>query len=165
LIGLILAVCALSVAADEWSGRVVGVTDGDTIRVLLNGHAVVVRLQGIDAPEKRQAYGERAKQVTAALAFDKTVTVRATGRDRYGRLLAEVILPDGRALNQELVRAGYAWWFRKYSTDATLARLEAEAREAHLGLWADPDPVPPWTWRRVHHDRALASGGQAQPHP
>jgi endonuclease YncB( thermonuclease family) len=102
---------------------------------------------GVDAPEKRQAYGERAKRFTADLAFHRTVTVRTTGRDRNGRLLGEVVLPDGRSLNQELVRAGYAWWFRKYSRDGRLARLEEEARQSRRGLWADQAPQAPWDYR------------------
>jgi endonuclease YncB( thermonuclease family) len=100
-------------AAQDFAGRVVGITDGDTIKVLREGRAETVRLQGVDAPEKRQAYGERARRFVADLAFERTVVVRATGRDRNGRLLGEILLPDGRSLNQELVRAGYAWWFRK----------------------------------------------------
>ena len=109
-----------------------------------------MRLAGIDAPEKGQAYGQRAKLFAASLAFGQTVTVRTTGHDRYARLLGEVILPDGRSLNQELVRAGFAWWFRKYSRDLTLAHLEEEAREGRRGLWADPSPEPPWTYRSHH---------------
>jgi micrococcal nuclease len=134
-------------AAQEFAGRVVGVTDGDTLTVLHARHPETVRLQGVDAPEKRQAYGERAKRFTADLAFDRTVTVRTTGRDRNGRLLGEVVLPDGRSLNQELVRAGYAWWFRKYSRDGGLARLEEEARAGRRGLWADRAPEAPWDFR------------------
>jgi micrococcal nuclease len=126
---------------------VVGVADGDTITVLRDHRGVTVRLAGIDAPEKRQAYGRRAKEYAASLAFGKTVTVRVTGRDRYARLVAEVMLPDGRNLNQELVRAGFAWWFRKYSRDMTLAHLEEEAREGRRGLWADPSPEAPWSYR------------------
>jgi micrococcal nuclease len=137
-----------SALAETFTGQVIGVTDGDTISVLRAGRREVVRLLGIDAPERRQAYGERAKQHAAALAFGKVVAVEAAGRDRHGRLLAEVRLPDGRSLNQELVRAGFAWWFRRYSTDATLGRLEAEARGARRGLWSDPAPVPPWEHRR-----------------
>ena len=125
----------------------VGITDGDTIKVLRAGRAETVRLEGVDAPEKRQAYGERARRFAADLSFDQTVVVRATGRDRNGRLLGEVVLPDGRSLNQELVRAGYAWWFRKYSRDARLARLEEEARQDRRGLWADHAPEPPWEYR------------------
>ena len=132
---------------EEFSGRVVGVTDGDTISVLRQGRAATVRLVGIDAPEKGQAYGQRAKQFAASLAFGETVTVRVSGHDRYGRLLGEVILSDGRSLNQELVRDGYAWWFRKYSHDLTLAHLEEEARAGRRGLWADPSPEEPWVYR------------------
>lgn len=69
--------------------------------------------------------------------------------DRYGRVVGEVLLPDGRSLNRELVRAGLAWWYRQYApTDTLLAQLEAEARAAHQGLWSDPAPVPPWAWRK-----------------
>jgi micrococcal nuclease len=144
-VALLLLVGAARV--EEFSGRVVGVTDGDTITVLRDSHPTTVRLVGIDAPEKTQAYGQRAKQFAASLAFGQTVTVHATGHDRYMRLLAEVILPDGRSLNQELVRAGFAWWFRKYSHDLTLAHLEEGARDERRGLWADPSPEAPWTYR------------------
>ena len=73
--------------------------------------------------------------------------MRTGGRDRNGRLLGEVVLPDGRSLNQELVRAGYAWWFRKYSRDVRLARLEEEARQDRRGLWATEAPQAPWEYR------------------
>lgn len=146
--GLVLwALLAGPAAAEEFTGRVVGVTDGDTIKVLHANHSETVRLLGVDAPEKRQAYGDRARRFTSDLAFDRTVIVHATGRDRYGRLLGEVVLPDGRSLNQELVRAGYAWWFRKYSRDVQLARLEEDARQARRGLWADAAPQAPWEYR------------------
>ena len=141
-----------SAAAEEFTARVVGVTDGDTLTVLHDRRSATVRLLGVDAPEKRQAYGDRAKRFTADLAFDRTVTVRTTGRDRYGRLLGEVVLPDGRSLNQELVRAGYAWWFRRYSRDGRLARLEEEARAGRRGLWADQAPQAPWDYR-IHGRR------------
>jgi len=156
LVGLALIALASGAAAETIIGRVVGVTDGDTITVLVDGRARVVRLLGIDAPERRQAYGERAKQFTATLAFGKTVRVQLRERDRYERLLAEVFLPDGRSLNQELVRAGYAWWFRRYSRDPILARLESEARDARRGLWAGRQPVPPWDFRR--HPSGIPTG-------
>ena len=69
--------------------------------------------------------------------------------DRYGRLVAPVILPDGRDLSVELVKAGLAWHYKKYSDDEELARLEVEARKASRGLWSEPEPVPPWEWRKV----------------
>jgi len=144
-----------SASAETFTGRVIGVADGDTLTVLRAGGGEVVRLRGIDAPERGQPWGERAKQYASALVFGKVVAVEAAGRDRYGRLLAEVRLPDGRSLSQELVRAGYAWWFRRYSEDRRLARLEAEARTGRRGLWADLSPVPPWEYREA---RARARG-------
>jgi endonuclease YncB( thermonuclease family) len=123
-----------------------GIWDLD-VKVLHAKQSETVRLLGVDAPEKHQAYGDRARWFTAELAFDRTVTVRSRGRDRNGRLLGEVVLPDGRNLSQELVRAGYAWWFRKYSSDIRLARLEEEARQDHRGLWADAAPQAPWEYR------------------
>ncbi len=113
-----------------------------------NGKGKRIRLHGIDCPEKRQAFGNRAKQFTSTLVFGKTVTVQFVDRDRYGRTVAEVLLPDGRSLNRELVRAGFAWWYWRYAPDdETLAQLEREARGAQRGLWADPHAVPPWEWR------------------
>jgi len=129
-------------------GEVVGILDGDTIEVMQGGSAVRVRLDGIDCPEKKQAFGRRARQFTSRMAFGKQVQVIEKGKDRYGRTLAGVILPDGKSLNQELVREGYAWWYWKYSDDEELKRLQAQAREAKRGLWSDPQVIPPWTFRQ-----------------
>jgi micrococcal nuclease len=133
------------------SGRVfeIGISDGDTIRVLHDGISKKIRLFEIDCPEMGQPFCARAKELTGDLAFGKTVNVRVRDIDRYHRIVAEITLPDGRMLNQELVRAGLAWWYRRYArSDAELQRLEIEARETKRGLWADPNPVPPWTWRK-----------------
>ena len=134
---------------EEFRGKVVRVLDGDTIEVMHHGQAERIRLNGIDCPEKAQPFGERAKKYTSSLAFGETVTAIVKDTDRYGRTVAEILLPDGRSLNRELVKAGLAWWYRKYSTDATLGQLEAEARAARRGLWADSNPVPPWEWRHA----------------
>jgi len=108
-----------------------------------------IRLHGIDCPESGQPFRTKAKQFTADLAFDKVVKLIVKDTDRYGRLVAVVILPDGRNLNHEIVRAGFGWWFVKYArNDATLEKLESEARSAKRGLWADENPVPPWEWRK-----------------
>ncbi len=123
------------------------VSDGDTITVLQNGKGERIRLHGIDCPEKRQAFGTRAKQFTSTLVFGNTVTVQVVDRDRYGRTVGVVLLPDGRSLNHELVRAGLAWMYRRYTNDQSLSDLEEEARVARRGLWADAEPVPPWEWR------------------
>lgn len=99
------------------------------------------------APEQGQAFGARAKQATSELAFGKEVRVETRTTDRYGRMVGEVFLPGGKSLNRELVKLGMAWWYRKYSTDASIGALEDQASAAKRGLWADPDPVPPWEWR------------------
>lgn len=134
--------------ATTFSGKVVKVTDGDTLQIMWNGKAEKIRLAGIDSPESGQAFGTAATRYALELAAQQVVLVRVASRDRYGRMIGEVNLPDGRSLNQELVRAGYAWWYRKYSTDRTLADLEDEARRNRRGLWGDPNPVPPWEWRK-----------------
>ncbi len=132
----------------QFSGKVVSVLDGDTIDVLYNRRAKRIRLNGIDAPEKGQAFGQKAKQFVSEQAFGKEVTVRTFGLDKYGRTIGDVFLPDGRMLNEELVREGLAWWYRKYApSNVTLEKLEAEAREAKRNLWSHKKPVPPWVYR------------------
>ncbi len=144
---LSLALLTGQALAADFTGRVVGISDGDTITVLHNGRGERIRLHGIDCPEKRQAFGKRAKQFTSTLVFGNSVTVQVVDRDRYGRTVGVVLLPDGRSLNHELVRAGFAWMYRRYTNDQSLSDLEEEARVARRGLWADPHAVPPWEWR------------------
>jgi len=132
----------------EFSGKVVGVIDGDTIDVLHNGKAERIRLHGIDCPERNQPFGYAAKKEVTFLIFGKEVTVKAMDVDSHGRTVGEVTLTDRRSLNKELVRLGYAWWYRKYAPrDVELARLEEEARKDRRGLWTDKDPIAPWDWR------------------
>jgi len=144
-----LSACLISSSlnAQEFRGKVVGVTDGDTITILRGTTPIKLRLNGIDAPEAGQPFGERAKQFASALCFGDEVIVKALGTDKYGRTLGDVILGDGRILNQELVKAGMAWHYKEYSKDETLAKLEKEAREKKVGLWSDPHAVAPWEWR------------------
>jgi endonuclease YncB( thermonuclease family) len=142
------------VANDTFTGKVVGVSDGDTISVMRGGRALKVRLHGIDCPEKKQAFATKAKKFSSDLAFGKEGTVRNQTTDRYGRTVGVAILPDGKNLNWELVSAGLAWWYRKYAPDdRMLQKLEAEARDAKRGLWADKNPIPPWEWRRIQRGR------------
>lgn len=141
-------------ALAEFSGKVIGVADGDTITVLDGTAQIKIRLNGVDCPEKAQAFGTKAKQFTSALVFGQTVTIRAKEKDRYGRTVGDVVLADGRILNHELVRAGYAWWYQKYAPgDTVLQGLEAEARVAKVGLWADPNAVAPWEFRRFIREK------------
>ena len=143
-----------TIAFADFSGRVVGVTDGDTIKVMHNGKAEKIRLHGIDCPERAQPFGTKAKQFTSAMVFGKAVTIQEHGQDMYGRTIGDVILPDGRVLNRELVAAGFACWYHPYAPhDSTLARLEEDARGKKRGLWADPNPVPPWCYRKRQKGR------------
>lgn len=146
-----LGLFAASAVAREavFVGRVVGVHDGDTITVLTDGKkSVKVRLDGIDAPEAKQAYGARAKQALSDLVFGKTVQIDVRTRDRYGRTVGRVRIGDVD-VNVEMVRMGYAWWYRVYAKkDRALEAAEAEARAARRGLWGEKDPTPPWEWRR-----------------
>jgi endonuclease YncB( thermonuclease family) len=138
-----------ALAGQAFKGTVVHVADGDTITVLHAGKEEHVRLTEIDCPERRQAFGRQARAVTTALTLGQEVTVVTEGRDRDRRTLGEVLLPDGRSLNRTLVREGWAWQFVRYSKDRHLAALEAEARAARRGIWADPHPSPPWEYRKA----------------
>jgi endonuclease YncB( thermonuclease family) len=106
-----------------------------------------IRLSDIDTPERKQPFGTRAKQALSELAFGKHARVAEVTKDRYGRIVGRVYV-DGLDVNAVLVRGGYAWVYRKYSQDGELLKLEAQAKEKGLGLWADPNPIPPWEWRR-----------------
>jgi endonuclease YncB( thermonuclease family) len=122
-LGVLWVLVPLLGYAEQFTGKVVGIGDGDTISVLREGKAVKVRLYGIDAPEKAQAFGTQARTFTGDLVFQHDVTVVVQRTDRYGRLVGDVLLPDCRSLNQELVRAGLAWWYRQYApNDTTLAQ-------------------------------------------
>ena len=134
----------------EFRGTVVSVADGDTIDLRrADGYTVTVRLHGVDCPEKNQPYGARATEFTRRLVEGKRVTVRVGDMDRYGRYIGAVRLADGRSLNEELVAAGMAWWYRRYAPDNTRLRsLEQQARAAERGLWSRESPIPPWDWRR-----------------
>lgn len=150
LIGLIilLLVFFLPVLALSWSGKCVGIQDGDTITVLQDGKEQVrIRLHGIDCPERGQAFATKAKQFTSDLVFGKTVEIKPTDTDQYGRIIAWVYVGP-KCINEEILKAGLAWHYKRYSKEHHLAELEDQAREKKIGLWSDPYHVPPWEWRR-----------------
>lgn len=154
----------LLLSAPAWalSGRVVGVADGDTITVLTaNKQQIKVRLYGIDCPEKKQAYGDRARDFTGAAVFGRDVQVESLGRDRYGRTLGIVSGPSGRVLNRELLVNGLAWVYVQYCKRPECAKWsddEAAARSARRGLWKQENPLPPWQWRKSR--RGVATTGE-----
>lgn len=128
-------------------GEVVSIQDGDTITVLKAKKQYRIRLDGIDCPEKNQAFGNVARKFTSDLVFRKTVKVKYEKRDRYGRYLGTVITPGGKNLNHELLKAGLAWQY-KYNKSPILKSLETKARRQRKGLWSDAKPIAPWDFRR-----------------
>ena len=139
---------AVPPASSSYRGpaMVTGVADGDMLYANVDGHSIRIRLAQIDAPEKAQAFGRRSEQSLRELVGKKQVELAWKSLDRYGRPIAQVSV-DGLDVNAEQVRRGFAWVFRRYSNDAALIALEAQARSASVGLWADPHPVAPWEWR------------------
>jgi len=150
----VILVLTLSFPAQaDFMGNVVGVTDGDTITVLdADKVQHKIRLTGIDAPEKKQPFGNRSKQSLSDMVFNKTVTVETDMRDRYGRELGKV-LAGGKDVNLEQVRAGMAWHYKAYertqsATDRqAYADAENEAKTVKRGVWMDANPISPWEWR------------------
>jgi endonuclease YncB( thermonuclease family) len=152
--------CALIVGisttslADTLIGKVVGVADGDTITVLDDQQAQhKVRLMGIDCPEKAQPFGQNAKQSLSDLLFGRSVNVEWQKLDRYERIVGKVMV-NGQDANLEQIRRGMAWHFKKYDREqepldrATYSQAEIEARMGYRGLWSEPEPIPPWDWRK-----------------
>lgn len=141
------------VTADTLQGRVVGVADGDTVTVLDSTNTQTkIRLMGIDAPEKKQPFGQRSKASLSDLIYDKQVTVEYNKTDRYGRTIGKILL-DGLDVNLQQIKNGLAWHYKKYEREQPVvdrdlyADAEREAMDKGLGLWHDATPIPPWEWR------------------
>lgn len=147
-------VCVQATLAAAMDVVVIGVTDGDTL-VVLDGDKVQhkVRLAGIDAPDKRQAFGTRAQQAIVAAVFRRAVVVDWHKRDRYGRVVGKVLLED-RDVGLELVAAGLAWQQKAYEQEQlpcdrdTYSAAETLSKQRATGLWSAVSPVPPWEFRR-----------------
>lgn len=150
IIGLLLSTL---VVAETYTGRVVGVADGDTVTVLDGSNTQhKVRLAGIDAPEKKQAFGQVSKQHLSNLVYDKTVTIETTKRDRYQREIGKIFV-NGRDANLGQIEAGLAWHYKQYAGEQSpsdrqsYAATEVVAQQGRRGLWQDANPVPPWDFR------------------
>lgn len=150
--------CAITVhASQRIEGRVVGVSDGDSITLLTaEKHQIKVRLAEIDAPEKSQAFGHRSKQALAHLCFGKEAVLSVQTIDRFGRTIARVDCA-GVDANAEQVKRGYAWVYDRYAKDKSLFSLQLEARENSRGLWVDASPVAPWDFRRDKKNSAAVT--------
>ena len=156
IISLVVALqfSLIATAGEIISGRVVAVADGDTLTVLdalQQQHKI--RLGGIDAPEKAMPFGQVSKRKLVELCFNKQAEVNPINVDRYGRVVAHVYC-DGVYANQEMVKAGYAWVYRTYDNGfESFYAFQRQAKAAELGLWADPNPMPPWQWRHANLPR------------
>ena len=148
-----LAILAGPLLAAEYTGRVVGVSDGDTLTLLVpdgtSFKQVKVRLGEIDTPERKQPYGTRAQQTLSDLAYNQQARVVVQDTDRYGRTVGRVYV-GSLDVNAEMIRQGAAWAYRQYLKDQSLLTLEAEAKAAKRGLWGLPETerCPPWDWRK-----------------
>ena len=150
---LIFSVCTAR-ASKIIQGKVVSVADGDTITVLdAEKTQHKIRLQGIDAPEKAQAFGAKSKQALYEMVHGKTVQVSFEKSDKYGRILGKVLL-DGQDICHQQIKAGLAWHYKKYQNQQPIADRDAysasetAAKNEKLGLWSDPRPMAPWDFRK-----------------
>lgn len=142
---------ALSVALlGDFTGKVIGIADGDTIKVLNESKDTIkIRLYGIDCPESKQAFGTVAKKFTGDAVFGKEVTVKVMAKDRYGRTVAMIYHDGGKCLNYEIVEAGLGWCYQQFNKDPKIEELEGKARALKIGLWKDPAPIAPWEFRKM----------------
>lgn len=141
---------AVSPLNSPFNAKVIGVIDGDTIRVLVSDDIgqKTIRLYGIDAPEKKQKHGSESKQAMSDLVFNKTVTVFPISVDIYGRTIAKVFV-EKTDIGLSMVCDGHAWWYCQYAKrDSQLARCQKSAKQKHIGIWADGNPVAPWDFRK-----------------
>ena len=146
-----------------WEGFVVKILDGDSLQVARDGKIYEIRLYGIDTPEYKQPYSNKAKQLTRSLSYHRKVAVEKKDIDRYGRIVA-LVSSQGKLVNRELVRAGLAWFYPRYCLEQPLCgeleSLEGQARKERRGLWQDDSPVSPWEWKRQKKISASKSGGR-----
>lgn len=148
---------SLTAASADIAGQVVGVVDGDTVDVVSSDMARHrIRLISIDAPERTQPFGTRSKQALSDLVYGKQVSVVDHGKDMYGRQLGEVMVGTASA-NKAMVHLGLAWAYRPKLQDNSYLDIESTARHARRGLWADPEPVAPWTYRRAERQKPFTS--------
>ena len=146
---LFLLVCNTLISQTFYNGKVIGIKDGDTV-VLIDAanNQTTLRLAEVDCPEKKQAFGTKAKQFTSDAVYLKEVKYIVTDTDRYGRSIAKVYYDDNKYLSAEIIKNGFGWQYKKYSTSRLLANLEQEARTNKRGLWVEPNPIYPSDFRR-----------------
>lgn len=129
--------------------KVIGISDGDTFTGLnRDSLQLKFRIYGIDAPEKKQAFGSKSKEHLASLIFGQNVTVHVSSQDGWGRYIATISIKDGRDVGKEMIKAGLAWHYKQFDNSEEYAKTEQIAKENKSGLWSDPKAVPPWQFRK-----------------
>ena len=133
----------------SYKGYVTKVSDGDTLTVERRGEKEKIRLYGVDCPEKSQTYGPQATENARKLVLDQKVRVIPHKKDRYGRTVGTIEAPDGTVLNEALIEGGSCWWYEQYAKkEVQLAALQKKAKRYRRGLWKQPNPTPPWEYRK-----------------
>ena len=144
---------SVSFGADNVPAKVVGITDGDTIKAIVGGEEIKIRLYGIDAPEKAQPYGQVATEAMKQLTTGHNITVEAIDRDRYGRTVA-MVYADGTNVNESMIKSGNAWVYKQYCTKPFCSdwiQYQETAKDGRKGLWQDNNHIATWEWR--HHGK------------
>ena len=134
----------------DYTVKVIAISDGDTFKGLTaDNKQIRFRIYGIDAPERKQAFGNRSKQYLSNLIFGKTVYIKIQKKsDRYGRPIVWVYTLDGKDVGADMLHDGMAWHYKQYSKDKKYSEIEKAARRKKIGLWTDKNPIPPWEYRK-----------------
>ena len=155
IVAIAISLCAVVTQASDLTGKVVGVADGDTITLLDSQNTQhKIRLSGIVAPEKGMPFGQRSKESLSDLVFGKMVEIEGNKIDRYGRRVGKII-HEGKDINLIQVERGFAWHYKEYANEQNrndqllYTSAEGQARTSRRGLWIDPNPQPPWEWRKA----------------
>lgn len=153
LIAIMLMLMSSAANSDTLTGHVVGITDGDTLTLLVDRQQYKIRISGIDAPERHQAWGDKSKANISRLAFNQTAVADCPKVDRWGRQICKVTV-NAVDIGLEQIKDGMAWWYKKYAKEqatddrSVYENAELMAQLRRLGLWGDTNPVPPWDFRR-----------------
>ena len=146
---IFLLLVIIFISCSNQKAKVVGVKDGDTIVILLkNNETQTLRLAEIDCPEKSQSFGVKAKQFTSSQVYGKYITFSTITKDKYGRSIAKVYY-DNKYLSEEIIKAGFAWFYKRYSNNKRLELLEHEAKRNKLGIWSDKTTIEPYKFRLI----------------
>lgn len=158
-------IISTNASASSFTGRVVGVSDGDTVTLLTPDHIQYkIRLAGIDAPEKTQAFGRKSKEALSDCSYGRNATIQGEKVDRYGRLIGKVIV-NGTDCNLRQIQLGLAWHYKKYQKEQVFAdresynKSEIQARSEKLAIWSENDPIPPWEFRKLKKKKPNSQEG------